>query len=352
MDYHFVLQLATLSALLLCCAPRGLGAKPRALFVFGDSYADTGNHNPYVPILNRPWKSPYGKTWPGEGTGRYSDGKVFTDYFAEYLGLPSAPITARMAKGKKEYEEGMNGINFAYGGSGMFSTFGPIIPRVNSQIQQFRDLLQSGFLSKDLIATSMILFVVCGNDYTAYGDNHPNDEGILDFVPDVASEIDGTLKAFYELGARKISVTKMLPYGCYPKVTSKINYSRCNASQNARTILHNKLLTNHVAEFKALHSDVEIVMLDFQQAFEMAFEGHYDEVDLLNVDSSFQRRINLRPCCDGTGEGSSCGETDFLGRKLYKVCENVEDFFFWDNVHPSHAGWEALSKVLFGPLPY
>lgn len=350
MEHQFALHLAALSALLLCFAPRGLDARPRALFVFGDSYADTGNHSPYVPILNRPWKSPYGSTWPGDGTGRYSDGKVFTDFFAEYLGFPSAPMTERMAKGKKEYDEGMHGINFAYGGSGMFSTFGPLIPRVNSQIQQFREFIESGFLAKDLIAASMILFVVCGNDYTAYGDSHPNDEGILDFVPDVASEIDGTLKAFYELGARKLSVTKMLPYGCYPKITSKVNYSSCNASENARTILHNKLLTDHVAAFKALHSDVEITFLDFQQAFEMAFQGHYDQADLLNEDSTFQRNINLRPCCEGIGD-ASCGEKDLFGRKQYNVCESPKDFFFWDNVHPSHAGWEAIAKVLFGPLP-
>ncbi|KAH7286941.1 hypothetical protein KP509_32G028700 [Ceratopteris richardii] len=219
--------------------------EPRALFVFGDSYADTGNHSPYVPILNRPWKLPYGSTWPGEGFGRYSDGKIFTDFFVEYLGFPAAPMTARMAKGKKQYDDSMHGINFAYGGSGMFSTFGPLIDPVHLQIKQFSQMIESGFLSKDLIDESMILFVVCGNDYTAYGDKHPNDEGILDFVPSVASEIDWSLKAFQALGVKKISITKMLPYGCYPKITSKVNYISCNASENARTILHNKLITDY-----------------------------------------------------------------------------------------------------------
>ncbi|KAH7279454.1 hypothetical protein KP509_37G020200 [Ceratopteris richardii] len=251
---------------------------PRALFVFGDSYADTGNHSPYVPILNKPWKLPYGITWPGEGSGRYSDGKIFTDFFAEYLGFLAAPMTGRMAKGKKQYDDSMHGINFTYGGSGMVSTFGPLID----------PMIESGFLSKDLIAESMVLFVVCGNDYTAYGDKHPNDEGILDFVPSVASEIDGSLKAFQALAVKKISITKMLPYGCYPKITSKVNYISCNASENARTILHNKLITDYV------------MMLDFQQAFELSFQGHYDTDDLLLSDNlGFQRRVQLRPCCEG-----------------------------------------------------
>ncbi|KAH7444014.1 hypothetical protein KP509_02G060400 [Ceratopteris richardii] len=252
---------------------QGVDAKPRALFVFGDSYADTRNHSPYAPILNRPWKLPYGSTWPREGSGRYSDGKIFTNFFTEYLGFPAAPMTARMAKGKKQYDDSMHGINFSYGGSGI-------------------QMIESGFLSKDLIVESMVLFVVCGNDYTAYGDKHPNDEGILDFVPSVASKIDGSLKAFQALGVKKISITKMLPYGCYPKITSKVNYISSNASKNARTILHNKLITDYVTAFKELHPDIEVMMLDFQQAFELSFQGNYDTDDLLLSDNlGFQRRV-------------------------------------------------------------
>ena len=43
------------------------------LFVFGDSYADTGNCRNSVP-------EPYGITFPGKPAGRFSDGRVLTDY--------------------------------------------------------------------------------------------------------------------------------------------------------------------------------------------------------------------------------------------------------------------------------
>jgi hypothetical protein len=47
------------------------------LFVFGDSYVDTGNW----PKNDRgPWKEPFGKTFPGIPTGRASDGRVLTDH--------------------------------------------------------------------------------------------------------------------------------------------------------------------------------------------------------------------------------------------------------------------------------
>ncbi|GLJ20098.1 hypothetical protein SUGI_0364670 [Cryptomeria japonica] len=55
--------------------------KQQLFFVFGDSYADTGNHHP--PMNNSivsAWKYPYGITWPGHPSGRVSSGRVITDY--------------------------------------------------------------------------------------------------------------------------------------------------------------------------------------------------------------------------------------------------------------------------------
>ncbi|KAL6989381.1 hypothetical protein U1Q18_015131 [Sarracenia purpurea var. burkii] len=47
------------------------------LFVFGDSYVDTGNT---PKDHSRSWKQPYGITYPGKPAGRFSDGLVLTDY--------------------------------------------------------------------------------------------------------------------------------------------------------------------------------------------------------------------------------------------------------------------------------
>ena len=60
----------------------------KALFVFGDSFADTGNHRPkatnlhqgFANITNEAWHNPYGCTFPGRPAGRFSDGLVVTDY--------------------------------------------------------------------------------------------------------------------------------------------------------------------------------------------------------------------------------------------------------------------------------
>jgi len=54
----------------------------KKLFVFGDSYVDTGNNR---KSLGSSWKDPYGITFPGKPTGRFSDGRVFTDFLGSLL---------------------------------------------------------------------------------------------------------------------------------------------------------------------------------------------------------------------------------------------------------------------------
>lgn len=56
--------------------------RPSKLFVFGDSYADTGNG-----AISK-WKVPYGITFPGKPVGRFSDGRVFTDFLGQYVEIP------------------------------------------------------------------------------------------------------------------------------------------------------------------------------------------------------------------------------------------------------------------------
>lgn len=53
----------------------------KKLFVFGDSYVDAGNTE--MGSIQA-WKSPYGSTFPGQPTGRWSDGRVMSDVFGRF----------------------------------------------------------------------------------------------------------------------------------------------------------------------------------------------------------------------------------------------------------------------------
>jgi len=46
----------------------------RKLFVFGDSYVDTGNF-----VHSESYKPPNGMTFPGTPAGRFCDGRIITD---------------------------------------------------------------------------------------------------------------------------------------------------------------------------------------------------------------------------------------------------------------------------------
>ncbi|CAA2934940.1 GDSL esterase lipase At5g03610-like [Olea europaea subsp. europaea] len=80
-------------------------------FVFGDSYADTGN----LPCSTASsWKQPYGITFPGRPSGRYSDGCVLTYYITSFVGIRS-PVPCERKKMEEKWIE--NGMNFAHGGT-------------------------------------------------------------------------------------------------------------------------------------------------------------------------------------------------------------------------------------------
>ncbi|KAL6134770.1 hypothetical protein ACLB2K_066998 [Fragaria x ananassa] len=88
------------------------GHKP--LFVFGDSLFDAGNNN----YINTPKTAqanfwPYGETYFGYATGRYTYGRQIPDFIAQYSNLPLIP--PYLQPGLDDY---VYGVNFASGGSG------------------------------------------------------------------------------------------------------------------------------------------------------------------------------------------------------------------------------------------
>lgn len=88
--------------LVLCCtaafASKGTYDK---LFVFGDSFVDTGNRDPAnathtaIGRVNQNWTPPYGRTRPGEPAGRFSDGKVLSDVLGT-MTIPALSYTSQL----------------------------------------------------------------------------------------------------------------------------------------------------------------------------------------------------------------------------------------------------------------
>ncbi|KAI3522767.1 hypothetical protein L1887_00817 [Cichorium endivia] len=303
--------------------------KPTKLFVFGDSYSDTGN-NP--KSLASSWKTPYGVTFPGKPAGRYSDGRVLTDYLARFMGIKS-PLPYQWRKYAPAKLR--NGINFAYGGTGVFDT-GNLQPNMSTQIGFLEGLIKESVYTKRDFESSLVLVTVAGNDYGAYTASGGTEQGLPAFITRVVNQLAVNLKQIHNLGFRKVLVGGLQPLGCLPQITVSSSYQQCNDTQNIAVDFHNQLLQQTVATLNNSTKDSTFLILDLFSSFNTVLKNKGDFTGSLKFDTP------LKPCCLATTSDSNCGSLDENGKQLYTVCSEPEGTFFWDTVHPSQAGWRAV----------
>ena len=62
---------------------------------------------------------------------------------------------------------------------------------------------------------------------------------------------------------------------------------------------------------------------------------------------SKQFKRKLLPCSDSLDSKGYCGQQGESSVEfLYTVYDNSKRFFYWDDMHPTHAGWEVVMKQL------
>nr|ACU20649.1 unknown [Glycine max] len=118
---HFILLLLLLIFDIVCKTRAVVKIPPNvsvpAVLVFGDSIVDTGNNNNNLGTTARCDYPPYGKDFKGgKPTGRFSNGKVPSDFIAEELGIKEyvpAYLDPHLQPG-----ELATGVCFASGGAG------------------------------------------------------------------------------------------------------------------------------------------------------------------------------------------------------------------------------------------
>ncbi|XP_016512289.1 GDSL esterase/lipase At5g03610 isoform X2 [Nicotiana tabacum] len=314
------------------------GFKPTKMFVFGDSYADTGNNRKSVA---NSWKQPYGVTFPGKPSGRFSDGRVLTDYLAKFLGVKS-PVPYRWMKyatNRLRY-----GVNFAYGGTGVFDTLVPE-PNMTTQIDFFQKLMANSVYTKADVQSSLFLLSLAGNDYGAFLANGGTPQGFPAFITSVVNQVVVNMRRVNGLGAKKIAVTALEPLGCLPQSTVLNSFQQCNATENTAVDFHNALLQQAVAKLNNETKDSTFVILDLFSSFTTVLERK-------GVPGSTRFETPLKPCCMGISNQYSCGSMNEKGEKMYTVCIDPKSAFFWDRVHPTEAGWRAVYTALESTLTH
>ncbi|KAL0302146.1 UNVERIFIED_CONTAM: GDSL esterase/lipase [Sesamum calycinum] len=107
--------------------------------------------------VSRSWKSPYGITFPRKPSGRFSDGRILTDYIASFLGIRS-PFPYRQLKNLNTDTDTIQyGINFAHGGTGVFQTLQVDQPNMTTQIDFFQQLVDKNVYTSQELSSSIAL---------------------------------------------------------------------------------------------------------------------------------------------------------------------------------------------------
>uniref|UniRef100_A0A0D9ZRN5 SGNH hydrolase-type esterase domain-containing protein n=1 Tax=Oryza glumipatula TaxID=40148 RepID=A0A0D9ZRN5_9ORYZ len=306
------------------------------LFVFGDSFADTGNlPKRRLSEQSREWYYPYGRDrGNNRPTGRFSNAMVQSDLIARMLGRHEAPPTYRRVDNYVH----PHGMNFAAGGSGVFKLPSGA-PTLDKQVDHFRDLVQDGTITRRNLRNSIALVAVSGNDYARLA-NVNDTSKMIKFVDEVTSEIAKQVHRLKNNGARKILVNNLHPVGCTPWVTRPGNYSGCSSTGNMGAYLHGSNLQQKLSHLDYVHH------VDLNTAFSNIVNP--DQGSKHKVSSQFEHK--MQPCCESLDPNGFCGQKGHDGKDLFSVCNDPEKYFYWDDVHPTEAGWKAVMQQLEGPI--
>lgn len=335
----FAATLLLLLSFLLHCRSQPLVP---ALFVFGDSTVDVGNNN-YLDTILKADFLPYGRDFDTKKpTGRFCDGRLATDFTAALLGFDSFPLPYFFAR-----STGINlttGVNFASGGSGFYDSTAQhfnVIP-MSQQLELFQEY--KGKLAR-VVGSKNATDIVNGSLYVVSAGNS-------DFIQNyyinlrlrslyTASQFSQILldlqakfiKDLYSLGARRIGVVSLAPFGCLPlELTVSRTSSGCVESLNQVAHNYNSALNGAINHLGKTLPGLKIAYFDIYTGL----------LDIIKNPASNGFTETRRACC-----GTGTVETAILCNKYSPgTCSNSSQYVFFDSVHPSQAANQILANNL------
>eukprot|EP00257_Ricinus_communis_P026762 XP_025014176.1 GDSL esterase/lipase At5g03610 [Ricinus communis] len=261
---------------------------------------------------------------------------------ASFLGIKS-PIPYRWRKIANQ-DQLQHGMNFAYGGSGVFDTWIKNLPNLETQINSLKQLFVDQIYTKNDFANSVVLVSTSGNDYSFYLRQNGTLQDMSNFTRRLINQLAKNLKQIHELGVQKIAVAGIGPAGCFPQQTASSSYKICNENFNSASEFHNDVLKRALRKLNYENRKSVFIFLDFYSTFKSAINQHKHSSG--NMDC----KNPLRPCCDGVTSQNGCGQVHENGERKYVVCKHPELSFFWDSVHPSQNGWHSVYLSLHPTL--
>ncbi|XP_028763293.1 GDSL esterase/lipase 1-like [Neltuma alba] len=323
-------------------------ASNSAVFVFGDSIFDSGNNNyinTIVHLLSN--YQPYGQTFFKFPTGRFSDGRIIPDFIAEFAKLPLLPPYLYPGIYDDHY---IYGVNFASSGAGALAetSQGTVIDlgtQASNFIkvsQQLKNKLGEG-KAKSLISRAVFIFSLVGNDYVTPV-SPTNSTVVLPYPPQemvdvVTGNITIAIQKIYKEGGRKFALMNAAPFSCFPLLRRNgSSISSCQEEEAALLArLHNHVLPQKLQKLQEQLTEIKYTVFDFYNAL----------LQLMKYPSNYGFQEGEVACCGGgpyRGDYSCGGKR---GIEEYELCENVNDYVYFDSVHPTEASAQHFANLMW-----
>lgn len=317
-----------------------------AIFVFGDSTVDPGNNN-YVETLFKSNYPPYGRDFPNQiPTGRFSNGRLVTDYIGSYLGIKEC--VPPYLDSTLSLNELMTGVSFASAASGLdpfTAHLSNVIP-IPKQLEYFREYKRKleGKIGKErsltLIKKAAFLISAGTNDFAIsyfFTQIQQRTYTIVGYQQFLFHQLLQLIKGLQDEGAQLIGVVGLPPIGCLPVIITL--FSDDLIHNNGRDCIeyissvardYNIFLQNKLSEMQT--HGMKIIYADIYTPIYNIIQDH---------DHKFGFDVMNKGCC-----GSGILETGLACNSNSYVCDDASKYLFWDSVHPTQAAYYTIFQSL------
>ncbi|RAL51673.1 hypothetical protein DM860_010391 [Cuscuta australis] len=281
-----------------------------SLCIFGDSVVDAGNNN-FLNTLIKANFPPYGRDFANHTpTGRFSNGKLATDFTAEFLGFTSYP-PAYLSQEANNGNNILGGANFASAASGYYDRTPQLYHAITleQQLGYYKEwmnrVVSLAGRDKGKTVISDGIQVVSAGTSDFIQNYYINPMLNRAYTPDQFSNLlirsyTRFIQSLYGLGARRIGVTNLPPTGCLPA-----SITLFGAASNGCIERMNE--------------------------------------DAVSFNTKLKRFFESRRACCGTGTVET---SYFCNARSIGTCSNATGYVFWDGFHPSQAANLILAQTL------
>lgn len=320
-----------------------VSAKVPAIIVFGDSSVDAGNNN-FIPTVARSNFQPYGRDFQGgKATGRFSNGRIPTDFIAESFGIKE--FVPAYLDPKYNISDFATGVSFASAATGYDNATSDVLSVIPlwKQLEYYKDYQKnlSSYLgetkAKETISESVHLMSMGTNDFL---ENYYTMPGrASQYTPQqyqtfLAGIAENFIRNLYALGARKISLGGLPPMGCLPleRTTNFMGQNGCVANFNNIALEFNDKLKNITTKLNQELPDMKLV---FSNPYYIMLHI-IKKPDLYGFESA-----SVACCATGMFEmGYACSRGSMFS------CTDASKFVFWDSFHPTEKTNNIVAKYV------